>query len=152
MNVSASRILKHADEQASDDAYLASTSPRYAGPLTVGALTSKMGAFAVEMDSLVLKGRKLDFEMSGTDGTGKFMVEGSASLDPGSEDFVCPSASVSYTPEVAPSIPTRFVFTLRQVTADNRPLCYISLRWVEDESNHWIAFALLEVAANQHAR
>jgi hypothetical protein len=150
-NAEVNRMSKHARRNVvgpDGGAKLKQKPGRFSGDLAVGALTSKMGVFDLAVDSMVLAQNSLAFELSGLDGSGNFNVHGVASFDPAADHFVCPVALVCYVSSVVPPIPTRFEFSVRDVTADGEALCFLSLRWEEDEWNDWIAFGLLGVAKN----
>jgi hypothetical protein len=127
-------------------------SPRYEGALVVGDVTSGWGIFEAKVDSLVLKGTTLEFDISGEDTVGgKFDVQGAARNDPSSSRYVCPEAGLRYHKTLTQIRPTEFSFAAREVADGDEKLCYLSFEW-EDLSGKWTAHGLLEIASNQLAR
>lgn len=124
---------------------------RYSGKLIVGDLTSGMGTFDAKVDSLMLKGSELEFEIRGADGvSGRFEVCGTAEWKSRAHKYAC-KVLLGYPGTDVPEIPTRLTFEVREVTAGSERLCYLSLVWGEAGSRRWIAHGLLDVAPDQTA-
>ncbi|MBB4223921.1 hypothetical protein [Variovorax guangxiensis] len=116
----------------------------YAGPLAVGDYSSEMGPFKAWIKSLGPTPAILEFEITGSDGTGDFEVSGMARS--GADGWYrCFKAPLHYPGLGVADIPTALAFEIREVAAQDQRFCYVSLSWGEEGTGTWIAHGLLSI-------